>query len=432
MAERGQGTVEWVGLLSVVACCRAVRGGVRVPGAALARAMASRILCAAALADGCGDEPELIAAYGTRSAGWFATHADACLRAGLAGGAGRLPPLPQRRLRRRGGRRAWSTAPTPACRSTAFVHVVDCRPEAAGVRGRGRRLLGRARRQPLHPVLDLLRRLRHAARRADRRRARAITTTTGRASSSASAPTARSTSAPPPTTATTTAGSRQLGLRRGHRPAQRRSPRRSAPAPHNGWGPETAPALRLRRQPRRQRRRHPPHRPPHPGRRVHLIPLEPIAAGEQDAPLRDQPAVAQARLARPRGRGDRLTARCIAPWRHAPSALLRRHPQGAVEADRLAVQHRVGDDLGDQLRVLLGPAEARGEGDAGAERRRAPPRAAPPAAACRRGRGRSSPRGPRARPCRAPRAGSCRRCRPSRPRRRPGRSGRRRRRSRRC
>ena len=39
--------------------------GVRVPGASLARAVASRILCAAALADGCGDEPALIAAYGT-------------------------------------------------------------------------------------------------------------------------------------------------------------------------------------------------------------------------------------------------------------------------------------------------------------------------------------------------------------------------------
>jgi hypothetical protein len=38
--------------------------GVRVPGGELARAVASRILCAAALADRCGDEPALIAAYG--------------------------------------------------------------------------------------------------------------------------------------------------------------------------------------------------------------------------------------------------------------------------------------------------------------------------------------------------------------------------------
>jgi hypothetical protein len=39
--------------------------GVRVPGGDLARSIASRILCAASLADGCGDEPELIATYGS-------------------------------------------------------------------------------------------------------------------------------------------------------------------------------------------------------------------------------------------------------------------------------------------------------------------------------------------------------------------------------
>jgi hypothetical protein len=66
MEERGQGTVEWVGLVAVVALLLAVlvAVGVRVPGAGLARAVASRILCAAALAERCGDEPVLIAAYG--------------------------------------------------------------------------------------------------------------------------------------------------------------------------------------------------------------------------------------------------------------------------------------------------------------------------------------------------------------------------------
>jgi hypothetical protein len=39
--------------------------GVRVPGGELARMLASRILCAASLADGCGDEPVLIATYGS-------------------------------------------------------------------------------------------------------------------------------------------------------------------------------------------------------------------------------------------------------------------------------------------------------------------------------------------------------------------------------
>lgn len=66
MRERGQGTVEWVGLVALVALVllALLAAGVRVPGGALARAVASRILCAAALADRCGDEPTLIAAYG--------------------------------------------------------------------------------------------------------------------------------------------------------------------------------------------------------------------------------------------------------------------------------------------------------------------------------------------------------------------------------
>nr|MDQ3725966.1 hypothetical protein [Actinomycetota bacterium] len=66
-SERGQGTVEWVGMLLLVslAMLGMVAAGVRVPGAPLARAIADRILCAVALAGGCGDEPALIAAYGT-------------------------------------------------------------------------------------------------------------------------------------------------------------------------------------------------------------------------------------------------------------------------------------------------------------------------------------------------------------------------------
>ena len=66
-SERGQGTVEWVGLVALVSLLMlaAVATGVRMPGAALARALADRILCAASLGDGCGDEPALIAAYGT-------------------------------------------------------------------------------------------------------------------------------------------------------------------------------------------------------------------------------------------------------------------------------------------------------------------------------------------------------------------------------
>ena len=66
-SERGQGTVEWVGLVTLLSLVllAAIAAGVPVPGTRVARSLADRILCAATLADGCGDEPRLIAAYGT-------------------------------------------------------------------------------------------------------------------------------------------------------------------------------------------------------------------------------------------------------------------------------------------------------------------------------------------------------------------------------
>src|SRR3954451_17308687 len=45
-----------------------------------------------------------------------------------------------------------------------------------------------------------------------------------------------------------------------------------------------------------------------------------------------------------------------------------RHAQGAVEADDLAVEHRVGDDVQRERRVLVRAAEARRVRDRGAER----------------------------------------------------------------
>ncbi len=132
-SERGQGTVEWVGLVCLVALLVAgmVAMGVRVPGVALSKAIASRILCAAALADGCGDEPALIAAYGTEVGKLVREHMPTIL---FERGS-RAVPVDFRRCRstscgdapRRGFiRRTDSGLPL-----TVFVHVVDCRPEAA-------------------------------------------------------------------------------------------------------------------------------------------------------------------------------------------------------------------------------------------------------------------------------------------------------------
>lgn len=128
-SERGQGTVEWVGLVALVSLVLLglVAAGVRVPGAPLARAVADRLLCAAALADGCGDEPALIAAYGSE--------------------VGRLARQHMPKLAFERGSRA-VPVDFRLCRSsecgdaagrglvhrteerlpvTAFVHVVDCR-----------------------------------------------------------------------------------------------------------------------------------------------------------------------------------------------------------------------------------------------------------------------------------------------------------------
>jgi hypothetical protein len=131
-SERGQGTVEWVGTLAVVALLLVglVGAGVRVPGGELPRGIASRILCAAVLADGCGDEPVLIATYGDEIGRLVRRHMPTI---GFEAGS-RAVPVDWRRCRMTkcgdGAddglvHRTYERLPV-----TAFVHVVDCRPGA--------------------------------------------------------------------------------------------------------------------------------------------------------------------------------------------------------------------------------------------------------------------------------------------------------------
>jgi hypothetical protein len=132
--ERGQSTVEWVGLLLLVALCLAalVAAGVRIPGTALAHAIASRILCAASLADRCdGDEPVLIAAYGTEVGKLLREHTPSLL---FERGS-RAVPVDFRRCR---STRCADAPEHGYVRRTGaglpvsvFVHIVDCRPDAA-------------------------------------------------------------------------------------------------------------------------------------------------------------------------------------------------------------------------------------------------------------------------------------------------------------
>jgi hypothetical protein len=132
--ERGQGTVEWVGLVAVVAMLvvTLLTAGVRIPGATLARAVVSRILCAAALADRCGDEPALIAAYGSVVGRLVREHMPSL----FFERSSRALPVDFRRCRSTacgdGFARGLVYKTDAGLPVTAFVHVVDCREGCSG------------------------------------------------------------------------------------------------------------------------------------------------------------------------------------------------------------------------------------------------------------------------------------------------------------
>jgi hypothetical protein len=131
--ERGQGTVEWIGLLLAVAMVMLglLAAGVRVPGATMARALADRILCAASSADGCGDEPTLIAAYGSEVGKLVREHMPSLV---FEQGS-RAVPVDFRHCRSTacadGPEDGLVHRTDEGLPVTAFVHVVDCRAEAA-------------------------------------------------------------------------------------------------------------------------------------------------------------------------------------------------------------------------------------------------------------------------------------------------------------
>jgi len=136
--NQGQAAVEWIGLTCLVALLLVgvATAGVGVPGTALARAVASRILCAASLADGCGDEPALIAAYGSEVGRLARKHMPEVF---FERGS-RALPVDFQRCRStacgdgpESGLVHRSNAGLPV---TAFVHVIDCRA-AAAARARG-------------------------------------------------------------------------------------------------------------------------------------------------------------------------------------------------------------------------------------------------------------------------------------------------------
>ena len=206
--------------------------------------------------------------------------------------------LPQHRLWRRAG--TWLRAPH------------RCRPAGLGLRPRrrlpgrgvqeagsgGRRLLRPARRQSLHPVLDLLRGLRDLARRSRSLGEEGYHPDDWEGVQIRIGPDGTSTSAPPLTRATTSAQLSATGA-----PTPGPQPLRDAAeavgaASRERLGAGDPSAARLRRQPRRRRHRHPPRRPLHPRP---PRPPDPARADRRDQrrQVRDQPALAEESLARP-------------------------------------------------------------------------------------------------------------------------------------
>jgi hypothetical protein len=122
--------VEWValiGLLSIVFGTVGTAAGIRVPGVALGRAVADRMVCAARLVHGCRTDPELVGPYGAEVSELVRANAP---RITYERGMTALP-VDFRRCRSPAcadteelGRVSRSGRGVPAA---SFTHVIDCR-----------------------------------------------------------------------------------------------------------------------------------------------------------------------------------------------------------------------------------------------------------------------------------------------------------------
>jgi hypothetical protein len=137
-SQRGQTTVEWVGLVvlvSVLLVAVLAAAGAGVPGAALARAIAAKIVCALDLGETCASEPDLVAAYGVETAALVREHAPwVFYEEGMT-----ALPVDYRECRESQCSVAGGLGPATETAAglpvTAFVHVVDCREPAAAEPG---------------------------------------------------------------------------------------------------------------------------------------------------------------------------------------------------------------------------------------------------------------------------------------------------------
>jgi hypothetical protein len=134
VGDRGQATVEWLGLLllaalllgSLVTALSVLNVGLSLPGAIL-----ERLTCAVRLSEDCGSGGKLADSYGDDTSAALRAHAPALL---YEPGMSALP-VDYRRCREDAcaagpgeGAVSRSDAGEPV---TAFTHVIDCRPAAA-------------------------------------------------------------------------------------------------------------------------------------------------------------------------------------------------------------------------------------------------------------------------------------------------------------
>jgi hypothetical protein len=135
-SERGQGTLEWAGLVTLVLAVFAALGvaGVRAPGTGIAQAIVAKVECALGEESRCGDgaaEPALAAAYGDELAAEVRAHApEVDYEAGMS-----ALPVDFRHCRGPvcgNGPRAGAVWRSNTGEPTvAFVHVADCRGAAS-------------------------------------------------------------------------------------------------------------------------------------------------------------------------------------------------------------------------------------------------------------------------------------------------------------
>jgi hypothetical protein len=132
-SQRGQTTVEWIGLVvlvSVLLLAVVTAASGHVPGASLARAIAAKIVCALEFGDTCATEPDLVAAYGVETAELVREHAPLVFyEKGMT-----ALPVDYRECRESecsvSGELGEVTHTAAGLPVTAFVHVVDCRVPA--------------------------------------------------------------------------------------------------------------------------------------------------------------------------------------------------------------------------------------------------------------------------------------------------------------